>query len=95
VDTLPHRATRPTVTAAGAVTVQAPPSKTATCAMCPTATPILGPADVADRRPDLVLALDDLTEPPPGWAGVPIYAVHDLVDVVHRLTDVPHVHFVR
>ncbi|HSK97510.1 MAG TPA: methyltransferase domain-containing protein [Euzebyales bacterium] len=57
--------------------------------------PILGPADVADRRPDLVLALDDLAEPPPGWEGVPIYAVHDLVDVVHRLTDVPHVHFVR
>jgi hypothetical protein len=42
-----------------------------------------------------VLALDDLPEPPPGWEGVPIYAVHDLVDVVHRLTDDAGVHFAR
>lgn len=49
--------------------------------------PILGPADIADRRPDLVLALDDLPSPPPGWEGVPIYAVSDLVDVVHRMAD--------
>lgn len=57
--------------------------------------PILGPADVADRRPDLVLALDDLPVPPKGWEGVPIYAVTDLVDVVHRLTDDPGLHLVR
>jgi SAM-dependent methyltransferase len=54
--------------------------------------PILGPADVVDRRPDLVLALDDLAAPPTGWEGVPIYAVHDLVDVVHRLTEEPAAH---
>jgi C-methyltransferase C-terminal domain/Methyltransferase domain len=57
--------------------------------------PILGPADIADRRPDLVLALDDLPVPPPGWEGVPIYAVTDLVDVVHRLTGDPDIHFGR
>jgi SAM-dependent methyltransferase len=57
--------------------------------------PILGPADVVDRRPDLVLALDDLPMPPTGWEGVPIYAVHDLVDVVHRVTEDPAAHFAR
>jgi hypothetical protein len=34
-----------------------------------------------------VLALDDLPSPPPGSEGVPIYAVSDLVDVVHRMAD--------
>jgi SAM-dependent methyltransferase len=53
--------------------------------------PVLGPVDVADRRPDLVLALDDLPAPPRGWSGVPVYAVTDLVDVVHHVTDNPHV----
>lgn len=57
--------------------------------------PILGPVDAADRRPDLVLALDDLAAAPRGWDGVPIYAVPDLVDVVHRLTDDLAVHFAR
>jgi len=57
------------------------------CAMLQsTDVPILGPADIVDRRPDLVLALDDLPLPPPGWEGAPIYAVSDLVDLVHRMT---------
>lgn len=57
--------------------------------------PILGPADIVDRRPDLVLALDDLPLLPPGWSGVPIYAVSDLVDIVHRMTDDTGAHFAR
>jgi SAM-dependent methyltransferase len=51
--------------------------------------PILAPADAATRRPDLVLALDDLPSAPHGWEGAPIYAVADLVDVVHRLAGDP------
>ncbi|HSK96190.1 MAG TPA: methyltransferase domain-containing protein [Euzebyales bacterium] len=50
-----------------------------------TGIPVLASADVADRRPDLVLALDDLRHQPPGWEGVPVYAVDDLIDVVHRV----------
>jgi hypothetical protein len=34
-----------------------------------------------------VLALDDLPAAPRGWEGAPIYAVADLVDVVHRLAN--------
>lgn len=49
--------------------------------------PILAPADATTQRPDLVLALDDLSATPRGWEGAPIYAVTDLVDVVHRLSD--------
>jgi SAM-dependent methyltransferase len=56
---------------------------------------VLGVADVADRRPDLVLALDDLPMTPQGWEGVQIYAVTDLVDLVHQLTDDPAVQSAR
>jgi hypothetical protein len=42
-----------------------------------------------------MLALDELPVPPPGWRGVPVYAVTDLVDVVHRVTDNRDVHAAR
>lgn len=48
--------------------------------------PVITLEQAASWRPDLVLALDDLTEAPAGWEGVPVYAVSDLIDVVHRLT---------
>lgn len=51
-----------------------------------TSIPIVGPTEINDRCPDLVLALDDLTELPPGWNDAAIYAVADLVDVVHDIT---------
>jgi SAM-dependent methyltransferase len=51
--------------------------------------PILTAADATTRRPDLVLALDDLPAAPRGWEHVPIYAVAELLDVVHRLVESP------
>lgn len=48
--------------------------------------PVITLEQAASWRPDLVLALDDLAEAPAGWEGVPVYAVSDLIDVVHRLT---------
>lgn len=57
--------------------------------------PMVGLVDAADRRPDLVLGLDAPDALPAEWTGVPIYAVTDLVDVVHRLTTDHAVHFAR
>lgn len=48
--------------------------------------PIIGPDQASAWRPDLVLALDDPAESPQAWDAVPVYAVSDLIDVVHRLT---------
>lgn len=58
---------------------------------CGTALPgtdvaIISPDQVSDWHPDLVLALEDLPDPPRTWDGAPVYAVSDLIDVVHRLT---------
>jgi hypothetical protein len=36
-----------------------------------------------------VLALDDLLAAPAGWEDTPIYAVNDLVDMVHKLAEAP------
>jgi len=72
----------------GDVAYAVDPEAVSTCAVLQgTDIPILAPADLVDRRPDLVLALEDLPLAPPGWEGVPIYAVSDLVDVVHRMSD--------
>jgi hypothetical protein len=60
-----------------------------------TGIPILGPATAARRRPDLVLALDDLPQAPEGWEGVSRYAVTDLLSVVHRATDDLAAHIAR
>jgi ubiquinone/menaquinone biosynthesis C-methylase UbiE len=51
--------------------------------------PVIAPADAAMLRPDLVLALDDLPAAPAGWEDTPIYAVNDLVDMVHKLAEAP------
>jgi hypothetical protein len=48
--------------------------------------PVISPDQASSWRPDLVLALDDLPESPDAWEGAPVYAVSDLIDVVHRLT---------
>jgi len=48
--------------------------------------PVISPDQASAWRPDLVLALDDLPESPDAWEGAPVYAVSDLIDVVHRLT---------
>lgn len=48
--------------------------------------PVIGPEQASAWRPDLVLALDDQPERPDAWEGAPVYAVSDLIDVVHRLT---------
>lgn len=48
--------------------------------------PVISPDQASAWRPDLVLALDDLPERPDAWEGAPVYAVSDLIDVVHRLT---------
>lgn len=57
--------------------------------------PIISRDQAADWRPDVVLALDDLPDASPGWEGVPVYAVTDLIDVVHRLTTAGHAAGVR
>jgi hypothetical protein len=57
--------------------------------------PVVAPGDAATPRPDLVLALDDLPAALPGWEGVPVYALRDLVDVVHHLTTGHDRHFAR
>jgi len=57
--------------------------------------PVTGELGGATRRPDLVLAIDDLPSAPRGWEGVPIYAVADLADVVHRLTTEYALHYAR
>ena len=47
--------------------------------------PIITPDQAGASRPDL-LAFGDLPETPNAWEGAPVYAVSDLIDVVHRLT---------
>lgn len=51
-----------------------------------TTIPIISAGQASGWRADLLLALDDLPNPRAGWEGVPVYAVTDLIDVVHRLT---------
>jgi ubiquinone/menaquinone biosynthesis C-methylase UbiE len=48
--------------------------------------PVISPDQASAWRPDLVLVLDDLPESPDAWESAPVYAVSDLIDVVHRLT---------
>lgn len=48
--------------------------------------PVISTEQAGAWRADLLLALDDLPGTLAGWDGVPVYAVTDLIDVVHRLT---------
>lgn len=47
--------------------------------------PVISPEEARSWRADLLLALDSPPTMPGGWEDVPVYAVMDLIDVVHRI----------
>lgn len=61
-------------------------------AVCPdtvlpgTDIPVISATQAGAVRADLLLALDDLPDTLPGWDGVPVYSVSNLIDVIQRLT---------